>query len=168
MLYELTVPQFIKTLNQMKTWFDKAQAHAEAKKFDVQVLTQTRLVPDQFPLIRQVQIACDTAKLCAARLTGKNAPVHEDKEVTFDDLRTRIDSVVTYLKTFSAKDFVDAEGRRVTQPRWEGKYMLGFEFLTQHTLPNFYFHTTTAYAILRHCGVEVGKRDFLGEMPYKH
>jgi len=167
MLYDVTVPQFTKMLHNLSKILDKAQAHAEAKKFDVEVLLNSRLAPDQFNFIRQIQIACDTAKLGAARLAGKEAPVHEDKEKTLPELKARIESVMGYLGTFSAKDFQGAEERRITQPRWEGKSLSGKEFAIQHALPNIYFHITTAYSILRHNGVEVGKKDYLGEMPYQ-
>lgn len=167
MLYEVTIPQFAKMLLNLNMILDKAAKHAEAKKFEVDILLNSRLAPDQFNLIRQVQIACDTAKLAASRLTGKDAPVHEDNEKTLSDLRARIQQTVSYLNNFTAKDFDGAEQKRITQPRWEGKYLLGFEFANQHALPNLYFHITTAYAILRHNGVDVGKKDFLGEMPYK-
>ena len=167
MLYEITVPQFKKMLSNLSRILDKASAHAEAKKFDVAVLLNSRLAPDQFHFTRQVQIVCDTAKLGAARLAGKEAPVHEDKEATLPELKARIESVLGYLNTFSTNDFSGAEERKISQPRWEGKYLTGFEFATQHAIPNLYFHLTTAYAILRHNGVDLGKKDYLGEMPFK-
>src|SRR4051812_20616496 len=117
MLYTLTITQFTKMLHNLSKLFDQAAVHAEAKKFDMGVLLQSRLAPDQFPLIRQIQIACDTAKLGAARLTGKEAPVHEDKETTVPELKARIEAVVGYLGSFSPKDFVGVETRQVTQPR---------------------------------------------------
>lgn len=167
MLYELTVVQFTKMLTNLDLILNKAVAHAEAKKFDVGVLLNSRLAPDQFNLIRQIQIACDTAKLGVSRLTGKSAPVHEDNETTLPELKTRIQEVITYLGTFSPDDFSGAKERHISQPRWEGKYLTGFEFAIQHAIPNIYFHITTAYAILRHNGVDVGKKDYLGSMPYK-
>lgn len=167
MLYELTVPQFTKMLRNLGLILDKGAQHAEAKKIEMAVLLNSRLAPDQFPLTRQIQIACDTAKLCVARLTGKDAPIHDDKETTLTELKTRINQVLEFLNSISAKDFEGAEERRISQPRWEGKYLLGYEFVTQHAIPNLYFHVTTAYSILRHNGVDVGKKDFLGEIPYK-
>lgn len=167
MLYDVTVPQFIKMLKNLNSILNKSAQFAEAKKIDVEVLLNSRLAPDQFNLIRQVQIACDTAKLGAARLAGKEAPVHEDKEKTLPELTARINDVVAYLGTFSPADFQGASERKISQPRWEGKYLTGAEFAAQHALPNIYFHITTAYAILRHNGVEIGKKDYLGEMPYK-
>lgn len=169
MLYELTVIQFTKMLNNLSAILDKGAAQAEAKKFDVGVLLTSRLAPDQFNLIRQVQIATDTAKLGVARLTGKEkeAPVHPDTETSLPELQARIQSVIAYLATFKPEDFSGAKERHITQPRWEGKYLTGLEFAIQHAIPNIYFHVTTAYAILRHNGVDVGKKDFLGAMPYK-
>ncbi len=167
MIYELTVPQFAKTLQNLIHFLDKGVQHAEAKKFEAGVLLQSRLAPDQFNLIRQIQIACDTAKLCASRLTGKEAPMHEDKETTLLELRTRIEQVIRYLHTFAKSDYVGCEEKRISQPRWEGKYLNGDEYVIHHAVPNFYFHITTAYAILRHNGVDVGKKDFLGELPFK-
>jgi hypothetical protein len=167
MLYDVTVVQFTKMLNNLSRILDKGEAYAGGKKFDAEVLLQSRLAPDQFNLVRQVQIACDTAKFAAARLTGKEAPTNADNEKTVAELKARIEQVTTYLRTFSAKDFAGADERRVTTPRWNGKYLTGAEFALQHAIPNFYFHLTTAYAVLRHNGVDVGKSDYLGEMPYK-
>ncbi len=168
MMYEITVPQFTKMLQNLSAILNKGAKYAETKKFDVEVLLNSRLAPDQFNLIRQVQIACDSAKLCAARLTAKEAPIHDDKEKTLPELLGRIQETISYLHTLTAEDFKGAEERRISQPRWEGKYLLGHEFVTQHAIPNIYFHITTAYAILRHNGVEIGKKDYLGEMPYKN
>jgi hypothetical protein len=169
MLYELTVVQFTKMLNNLSALLEKGEAQATAKKFDVAVLLNARLAPDQFPLTRQIQIACDTAKLGVARLIGgvEAAPVHADTETTLPELKARIESVIAYLATIKPSDFDGAEARQVSQPRWEGKYLTGFEFAVQHAIPNIYFHVTTAYAILRHNGVDVGKKDYLGAMPYK-
>jgi hypothetical protein len=167
MLYDITVTQFTKTLQNLGQCLDKAAAYSDAKKFDAQVLLGSRLAPDQFHLLRQIQIACDTAKTGAARLTGKDAPAHEDSEKTIADAKARIEKVVAYLQTFSAKDFAGADERHVSQPRWQGKYLTGHEFALQHMMPNFFFHATTAYAILRHNGVELGKKDYLGPMPFK-
>ena len=167
MLFEITVPQSIKMLKNINAILEKAALHAETKKFDVQVLLNARLAPDQFPLSKQIQIMTDTVKLCASRLSGKDAPVHDDKETTLSELTSRVDSVIRYLGDFSAKDFVGAEDKKISQPRWEGKYLSGTEFALQHAIPNMYFHITTAYSILRHNGVEIGKKDFLGEMPFK-
>lgn len=169
MLYDLTVVQFSKMLKNLSAILEMGEEFAESKKIDVSVLLNSRLAPDQFNLIRQVQIACDTAKLGVARLAGKqdSAPKHEDNETTLLELQTRIQSVLDYIATFKAEDLADAETIKVSQPRWEGKYLTGFEFAVQHAIPNLYFHVTTAYAILRHNGVNVGKKNYLGAMPYK-
>jgi len=167
MLYEITVPQFTKMLHNLSHIIDKAVQNSTERKFDIDVLLNSRLAPDQFNFIRQVQIACDTAKLYASRMTGKEAPVNEDNEKTLPEVKARIEQTIGYLNTFKAEDFKGAEERKISQPRWEGKYLTGFEFATQHAIPNMYFHVTTAYAILRHSGVPVGKKDYLGEMPYK-
>lgn len=168
MLYELTAVQFGKMLGNLNLMLDKAAVFAEGKKINVEVLLNSRLAPDQFHLIRQVQIACDTAKLGVSRLTGKTAPVHADDETTLAELKTRIQDVITYLSSFTPDDFTGAKERHVSQPRWEGKYLTGFEFAVEHAIPNIYFHITTTYAILRHNGVDLGKKDFLGAMPYKN
>jgi hypothetical protein len=167
LLYDAVITQFIKMLTNLSAILDKGVAHAEAKKFDPRNLLESRLVPDQFALLRQVQIACDTAKLGASRLTGKPAPSHADTEQTAADLKTRIEETIAYLTGFTEADFADTATRLITQPRWEGKTLTGDQFAMQHVIPNFYFHVTTAYAILRHGGVEVGKRDYLGPMPYR-
>lgn len=167
MLFDMTVPQFIHMLHNLNVILDKAAVHATEKKFEMEVLLNSRLVPNQFNLIRQVQIACDTAKLCAARLSGKDAPVFDDSEKTLPELKARIENTISYLKTISAADFNGAEEKHISQPRWEGKYLTGKEFVIHHAVPNLYFHVTTAYSILRHNGVEIGKKDYLGELPYK-
>jgi hypothetical protein len=169
MFYELIVGQFSKTLGNLSAILDKGAAYAEVKKFDVGVLLNSRLAPDQFNLIRQVQIACDTAKFCAARLTDKvaAAPVHADNETTVAELQTRIKSVQDYLAGFKPEDFADVAERHISHPRWDGKYLTGLEFALQHATPNVFFHVTTAYAILRHNGVDLGKKDYLGSLPYK-
>jgi hypothetical protein len=169
MIYQIIVPQFGKMLGNLGAILDKAAAHAEAKGFDVDVLLQARLAPDQFNLIRQVQVACDTAKLACARLADKEkeAPNHPDTERSLSELKVRVQSVIAYLGNFSQADFDGASDRRITQPRWKGKSLSGEEFLLQHAIPNLYFHVTAAYAILRHNGVEVGKNDYLGALPYK-
>jgi len=169
MFYDITVVQSSKMLQNLSAILDKAAAFANSKKIDVAVLLNARLAPDQFHLIRQVQIACDTAKLGAARITGKtdSAPKHADDETTLAQLQQRISDTMAYLAGFTEADFNQAATEKVSQPRWEGKYLTGYEFLIQHVVPNLYFHITTAYAILRHNGVDVGKKDYLGAMPYK-
>ncbi|ABM23047.1 MULTISPECIES: DUF1993 family protein [Shewanella] len=169
MLYDLTVVQFSKMLKNLSVILEKGECFANLKKVDMAVLLNSRLAPDQFNLIRQVQIACDTAKIGVARLTDNldTVPKHDDSETTLAELQARISSVLDYLATFKAEDFANAAAIHVSQPRWEGKYLTGYEFAIEHAIPNIYFHITTAYAILRHNGVEIGKKDYLGAMPYK-
>lgn len=168
MLFDITIPQFIKMLHNLDLILDKGAALATEKKFEVEVLLNSRLTPNQFNLIKQVQIACDTAKLCAARLSGKEAPVHNDSDKTLPELKNRISETIGFLRTVSASDFKGAETKHISQPRWEGKYLTGEDYVIHHAIPNIYFHVTTAYSILRHNGVEIGKKDYLGELPFKH
>lgn len=167
MYYELTAPQFAKVLNNLVSILGKAEAFATERKIQPEVLLQSRLFPDQFPLMRQIQIACDAAKLGVARLTGKTAPVNEDTEVTMADARARIQSTVQFLNSVNAADFADAENKSITNQWWNGKSLSGKDYFAQHLIPNFYFHITTAYAILRKNGVTIGKHDFLGELPFR-
>ena len=163
-MYYESMLQMKKMLGQVEKWLDAAEAHAKEKSFDSSLFLGFRLAPDQFAFARQVQTACDTAKLSASRLTGKEAPKHPDTEQTLDELRLRLRSVVSYLDGFSAKDFEGAAARVITQPRWEGKVMTGADYFLEHAQPNFFFHLAHAYAILRHNGVSVGKRDYLGAL----
>jgi hypothetical protein len=163
-MYYQTLSQMKKTLGQLDQWLVAASEHAEALSFDSKVFLDLRLAPDQFPFSRQVRTACDTAKLAAARLAGKEAPPNADDEQSLDELRARVQSVIGSLDGWSESDFDGAAERRVSQPRWEGRYMLGADYLMEHALPNFFFHSTHAYAILRHNGVRVGKRAFLGTL----
>ena len=164
-LYDVSVPALILGLNNLSALLDKAAAHAEAKKLDAKALPDSRLIADMFPLKRQVQIACDTAKGAAARLAGIEIPKHEDTEATFDELKQRI------AKTLA---FVESVGRRQIDGREANEIALQFpsntlkftalDYVTKYVLPNLYFHITTAYAILRKNGVDIGKRDFLGKI----
>ncbi|NUP12525.1 MAG: DUF1993 domain-containing protein [Polyangiaceae bacterium] len=163
-MYNEIFGQMKKQLGLIEKWFDAAAAHAQAKSFDPNLFLGFRLAPDQFAFARQVQITCDTAKLAASRLTGKEAPSHPDTEQTLDELRARVRAVIAFLDGFSAKDFEGAATRSVTQPRWEGKVMTGADYFLEHAIPNFYFHLSHVYAILRHNGVAVGKRDYLGAL----
>ncbi len=167
MIFELTVPQFIKTLKNLNGFLDKAAGYADSKKFEMDVLLNSRLAPDQFPLTRQIQIVCDTAKLGVSRLTGKSAPVNDDTEKTLAEVKTRIQGTIAYLESMKPEDFKNAATATITTPRWEGKTLTGNDYVIHHVIPNFYFHVTTAYAIMRHNGVDLGKKDYLGEIPYK-
>jgi hypothetical protein len=166
-MFYATFMQMKKTLGQLEKWLEIATTNAQARSFDANVLLSARLAPDQFPLTRQVQTACDTAKLGASRLTGKPAPKHEDNENSIDELRARVSSVISYLDTYTEQDFEGAATRSVTQPRWEGKSMTGHDYFLEHNVPNFFFHVTIVYAILRHNGIPLGKRDYLGQLSLK-
>jgi len=163
-IYETAIVQTRKMLTSLDKWLETAVAHAQKKSFDPNVLLSARLAPDQYPLVRQVQSACDSAKSNAARLAGKEPPKHPDTEQTVDELHARIRTVVAYLDTFTAADFEGAATRPVVLPFLEGKVILGSDYLREMAVPNFYFHLTTAYTILRHNGVDLGKRDFIGSL----
>ena len=162
-MYTASVPVFTKTLGNMLSWLDKAQAHAEARKFDPSVYLTLRLYPDMLPLPAQIRIAGDAAKGCAARLAGKDAPVFEDNETTLEQLSERIRKTLAYLDTVTAKDIDGSEQRDIVIPRGnrEPRRFKGEFYLKHFALPNFFFHATTLYALLRHNGVELGKADFL-------
>jgi hypothetical protein len=163
----MTAVQFSKMLSNLSRCLDKAVAYAEAKKFDPAVLLQTRLAPDQFNLTRQVQIACDNAKNGVARLTGRDAPRFEDTEKTVPELKARIEKVLGYLSSIGSADFKGAEDRRISLPYWNGKHLSGQEYFQQYLIPNFYFHVNAAYSIMRNNGVDLGKSDYMGELPLK-
>ena len=163
-MYQATFRQMTKMLGQLDKMLDTAEASAKARSFDSNLFLGFRLSPDQFAFARQVQMTCDTAKLGVSRLTGKEAPSHPDTETTLAELRARVQSVVAYLETFTAKDFEKVATATITQPRWEGKTMTGPDYFMEHLVPNFFFHLTTCYAILRHNGVAIGKRDYLGAL----
>lgn len=163
-MYQASVTAFTRQLNNLLAILDKAAAHADAKKIDPKVLINSRLFPDMFPLVRQIQIATDTARGGAARLAGVEVPAQEDTETTFPELAARIRKTVSYLETLKAEQFEGSEDRTVSwQTRSSTKTMQGLPYLQNHLLPNLYFHITTAYDILRHSGVELGKQDFLGK-----
>jgi hypothetical protein len=165
---QASLPVFEIGLNAVSGVLDKAAAYAAAKKVDPAVLLGWRLAPDMFALARQVQVACDQAKNGAARLAGAEPPKFEDTETSLDQLKARIARTVTYIKTLDAKAIDASADREITFPLGPTKgQMKGGDFLNHFVLPNFYFHLTAAYAIVRHCGVELGKRDFLGAIPIK-
>ncbi len=162
-MYEATVPPFIRSLESLAAVLEKAAAHCEAKKIDPAVLVGARLYPDMFPLAKQVQIAADAAKGGSGRIAQVEPPAFEDNEATFADLVARLRKTVEFLKTLDAAKFEGAEDRTCTWKTRKGeKSMQGMPYLLTHVTPNLYFHVTTAYAILRHNGVEIGKGDFLG------
>ena len=157
-----TISQFARMLKSTDQWLQTAIEHAQKKSFEPDVLVQARLAPDQFALARQVQSACDAAKFAAAYLSDQKPPSHPDTEKTMTELRARVQTCIKYLGTFREADFAGADQRRVA-PAWrQGKSVRSGEYLTRIAVPNFYFHATTAYDILRHNGVALGKREFIG------
>lgn len=162
-MYSASVEVFLPMLASLSNILDKARANAEARKFDAGVLVNARLAPDMFALARQVQLASDFAKNSAARLAGVEAPKMEDTESTFEELKARLDRTTTWLKTVAPAALEGSEDRDIKIPlRDRTLEMKGLPYLKQWAIPNFFFHVTTAYNILRHNGVELGKRDFLG------
>ncbi len=164
-----SIPVFETVLNALSAILDKAEAHAGAKKFEPAVLLSMRLAPDMFALTRQVQAAVDQAKNGAARLAGVEPPKFEDTESTIAQLKERIAKTIAFLKTLDTKAIDASADREITFPLGPTKkgQMQGDEYLNHFVLPNFYFHATSAYAILRHAGADIGKRDFLGNIPIK-
>ncbi len=163
-MYTTSIPVFKQMLGGLADVLRKAEAHAEAKKIDPNALLQARLFPDMFNLLRQVQVASDFAKGVAARLAGVDVPKVEDKETTFAELQARITTVLAFMDSLSPSQFADAATREIiTQAGTpKEKRFTGQSYLLNYGLPHFFFHTTTAYAILRHNGVEVGKKDYIG------
>ncbi len=162
-MYQASVPRFINILGNLSAILDKAQAHVLAKKLDETALTGFRLYPDMLPMARQVMIVTDTAKGLAARLAGVEIPVYEDTEKTMAELQARIAKTIAYLQSFQPAQIDCTEDKEIVIKRGdkETRYT-GMQFMLGHAVPNFYFHVTTTYAILRHNGVEIGKRDYLG------
>jgi len=162
-MYQASAPRLVNTLKNLSAILDKAQIHSDAKKIEPATLTHFRLYPDMLPMKRQVQIACDTAKGAVARLAGVEVPKHEDKEETFAELKARIAKTIAFIETIKPAQIDGSEEKNIhlklgpVEVDWKGmQYLLG------HALPNFYFHVVTAYDILRHNGVELGKRDYIG------
>ena len=160
-----TIRLFAKTLENLEKWMEKAGEYAKSRGFEVDVLSTSRLAPDAFNFIQQVQSACDQAKYLAAYAAGQKPPTHPDTEQNFAELRERIRTVKTYLGTLQAKDFAGADERKVA-PNWMGgRWLPGHEYRVELAVPNFFFHVTMAYAILRHNGVPLGKMDYVGGLP---
>jgi len=162
-MYQASVPAFIRALNNLAAILEKGVAHAQARKIDESVLLNSRLFPDMFPLVRQVQIATDTVRSGAGRLAQVDFPSFEDKESSFQELSLRIRNTIGFLESLQPAQIDGSEDRTISwQTRSSTKSMQGQPYLMNHLLPNVHFHVTTAYNILRHNGVEVGKKDFLG------
>jgi hypothetical protein len=165
--YYLAIRQMARTLKNLDAILDKATKQAEARKFDVNNFCASRLFPDMLPFIAQVRIACDHAKSTAANLAGKEPPRHEDNETTVADLRGRIAKCLAYLDTLTASDFEKTKPETLIRlPNRPGKAIPAEEYLLARQLPNFFFHATTAYDLLRHGGIEIGKSDFLGPLGF--
>jgi hypothetical protein len=164
-MYRASVPVFVRALRNLAAILKKGEAHAAERKIDPAVLLNYRLAPDMFPLTRQVQIATDMAKGCASRLAGVEIPSYEDKEATFAELVARLEKCIAYLESFQPGQIDGTEDKTVTLKRPTGDVSYpGLQYLLEYVTPNVYFHCTSAYAILRHCGVDVGKKDFIGAL----
>ena len=164
-IYQASVPVFLKTLGNLSAILDKGAAFAEEKKVDPKVLLNYRLAPDMFPLTSQVQNATDHAKRGTARLAGIEAPAYDDNETSFAELKARIDKTLAFINPIKPSQVDGAESREIVlKMGGSNRTLTGQTYLMHHALPNFFFHTTTAYAILRHCGVNIGKRDFIGQI----
>jgi hypothetical protein len=163
MVYDV-IRQMHKMLGHLDAWLVKATDFAKTKPFDANTLLVARLAPDQHPFVKQVQLACDHAKFAPGRLTGKESPVYPDDEQSIDALHARIHAVRGWLDSFEAAAFEGADKRVITLPRWEGKGLTGWDYIREYAVPNFYFHVSHAYAILRHNGVDLGKKDFVGAL----
>jgi hypothetical protein len=163
-MHSASAPIFTRMLTNLLTWLDKAEAHAAARKFDTANYLGLRLAPDMLPLLRQIQIASDSAKAAMGRLAGAELPKWEDNEASFADLRARVAKTIDYVKSFQPAQIDGSEPRAISVPRRSGEPLQfdGESFLKHYALPNFFFHVTTTYALLRHAGVEIGKGDFLG------
>lgn len=162
-MYQASVPRFVAVLGNLANILDRAQAHVEVKKIDPAVLPSLRLFPDMLPLKSQVQIACDTAKGLVARLAGIEIPVYEDTETTLPELKARILRTIEFIESVTPAQIDGTEDKEIITRRGEKETRYtGIRFLLGHAIPNVYFHVTTAYNILRHNGVEIGKRDYLG------
>jgi hypothetical protein len=163
-MYQASVPRFVNILGNLSNILDKAQAHVDAKKIDGAVLPTYRLFPDMLPMTTQVQIACDAAKGVVARLAGVDIPVFEDNEKTLADLKARVAKTIAFIQSVTAAQIDGTEDKEIVIKRGDKEtHYTGMQFLLGHALPNFYFHVTTTYNILRHNGIEIGKRDYLGK-----
>jgi hypothetical protein len=164
-MYQASVPLMIRMLTNLKGIVQKAAEHAKAKKIDESALLNARLFPDMFVFTRQVRLACDFARGTGARLAGMEPPAYEDNEQSFAELVARIDRSIEYLGTLKVQQIDGSETREIVRPiRGEPKKFTGINYLLQFALPNFFFHVTTAYAILRHSGIEIGKTDYIGAL----
>lgn len=168
LVFDLVTTQFSHSLKALRECLLKAQSHAVAFGYEPNKFLDMKLAPDMFALTKQIQITTDNAKGAAARLSGKEAPRFEDNEKTFEEVLARIDKTIDYLSGFKAQDFKDFEKNKATFPWFPGKSLSGYDYLVTYALPNFYFHLTTSYNLLRHAGVKIGKADFLGNLNWQN
>ena len=162
-MYKCSAPIFLQYLGGLSNVLDKAKAHVEAKKLDEAFFMNMRIYPDMFPFVRQVRSTCDHAVNACARIAGREVPTFANDEKTFDDLKKRVERAMDFVRTFKPEELDGQEAREIVVKFPSGeRHFTGQTLLLNLSLPNFYFHDTTAYAILRHCGVEIGKRDFMG------
>lgn len=167
-IYDFTVPLFVKQLNGLVTVLDKAEQFAKEHNISEADFLKEALWPDMFPLVKQVQVATDNAKGAAARLAGLEVPVYEDTEQTFAELKSRIHKTLGFLASVERESFAEAQTRQIRLPYFpEGKYLSGFDYAREYALPNFFFHVTTAYGIVRHKGVLIGKYDYINGLSFK-
>lgn len=166
-IFAYTVPVFQKTLGGLKQVLAKAEAFAKEKGMNETEFLSDRLAPDMFPLVKQVQVACDHAKGAAARLAGVEVPSMEDTETSFAELMTRIDTTLAFLETMNEDSFAGAADRKITIPYFPGKYMTGFDYAREYALPNFFFHVVAAYALVRKNGVQIGKADYANNPTFR-
>ncbi len=167
-MFLFTVTELIRGLKSLDHVLEKAAGFADSKKIDEKVLMSTRLYPNMLPLMKQVQIACDSAKFCAAKVAERaDIPKHEDNEQTIAEARARVGKVISFLQTFKPEEFVGKENVKVPISFMPGKYLSARDYAMHMSLPNFYFHTTMTYAILRQMGVDLGKMDFLGDVQFR-
>jgi hypothetical protein len=166
-IYTYTVPIFIKALGGLKNVLVKAEAFAKEKGMADEQMLADRLAPDMFPLVKQVQSACDNAKGATARLSGTEAPKYEDNEKTFAELIARVDKTVAYVQSVPETAFSGAAERQVTLPYFKDKYLTGFDYAREYALPNFFFHLVTAYALIRKNGVAIGKADYANGINFR-
>jgi len=166
-MYTATVPMMKRALEKLSALLDKADAFAKERNIDASVLLNSRLVADQFPFVKQIQIASDNAKGCAGRLAGVEIPVFPNTETTVAELKERVQKTIDFLNTIKPEQIDGGEERMVDYPYAKGKVMTGYDYATEHAIPNFFFHVTTAYSILRHNGVQIGKKDYIGPLSLK-
>lgn len=168
LVHEIITVQYVRSLNALKNILNKAKSHAHNYKFDENKYLDLKLAPDMFNFTKQVQMATDNAKGAAARLTGSEIPAYPDTEKTMEELLARVDKTINYLASFKEEQFSNYESSKATFPWYPNAYLSGRDYLTSFALPNFYFHLSLTYSLLRNAGVQLGKGDYLGEINWKN